>query len=425
FRFDSGPVTRRHPNGTTTINRQTILIAQHRQPRMRFVQQLPGLVELTHISSPGFHTMAPPLRKKLKKLKKKKIPPRVINPHPQRSAQNQPTSSSKTELVPVESNRSEQATNPTRNRSQIPREQSNPGKQILQNVQNHRIRTQQDSPRQRQQEKKHDNLSTKENIAPTLPPIVLPPATQPTLSLTQTLPPIVLPPATQSTLSVTSTLQPIVLPPATQPTLSLTLPLLTPNTPTTRATTPETTSPPPTPRQAEVRDMVIDAGILFETTPRPTTLVEAEPIELIRPVVTSVPAKKVNFDEILAMDAEYYDEYEEPIDEPVNSEESNTEVLPTKVSETTTTPASGVRSTISTIAPIVVPPPDNILNRIDDRTANLIPEKRRKGAENQLLNLVPPTSFEEKQAVPGQPTEWTPIVFPVDHRKLGILNMKK
>ncbi|CAJ0590576.1 unnamed protein product [Cylicocyclus nassatus] len=400
YRFDSGPVTRRHANGITTMNRQTILIAQHRQPRMRFAQELPGLVELTHISSPGFHTMAPPLRKKLKKLKKKKIPPRLINP--KQSMQNL-DSSFKMEPAPIQNSRSEQSITPTRRRSQISRERTNRGE-------DHRNIPQQDSPSNRQEEKKHNNFTIKENIAPTLPAIVLPPAIQPTPSLAPTLPPIVLPPA--PTL-LTPTLPPIVLPPATQPTLSLTLPLLTPNTPSTTVTTPEPPSLPPTPRQAEVRNMVIDAGVLFKTSPRPTTRVEAEPIELIRPVVTSVPAKKVNFDEVLAMDAEYYDEYEEPIDEPVNSSEPNTEILTTKAFGRTTTPASAVRSTKSTIPPIVVPPPDNA--RIDDRSANLIPE-RRKGAENQLVNLVPPTTFEHKQAVPAQSIEWTPIVFPVDHQ---------
>ncbi|ETN82097.1 hypothetical protein NECAME_08147, partial [Necator americanus] len=118
------------------------------------------------------------------------------------------------------------------------------------------------------------------------------------------------------------------------------------------------------------QDEVLDARVVFHTSPPPTTRVEAEPIDIIRPVVTSVPATKVDFDDVLAMESQDdYEDYEEA------SEEADVITqLPTQAPSSTTTtelpkdPPSYRRP----LPPIVMPPPGYGSSTQDDRNANII-----------------------------------------------------
>ncbi|KJH51451.1 Kunitz/Bovine pancreatic trypsin inhibitor domain protein [Dictyocaulus viviparus] len=81
YRYDTGPITRTHPNGTTTINRQVVYFTENRQPSITLRQHLPNLIEFTHITpSPPISTMIPSSYRRPQKFMKKKIPPRVISP---------------------------------------------------------------------------------------------------------------------------------------------------------------------------------------------------------------------------------------------------------------------------------------------------------------------------------------------------------
>ncbi|KAK6013723.1 Kunitz/Bovine pancreatic trypsin inhibitor domain protein, partial [Ostertagia ostertagi] len=88
YRYDTGPIQRRHPNGTITVNRQVIFYTGSHPPRMDFIQQLPGLLDFSRAQfvpptpppAPQTTTMPSLLRRRLKQLMKKKIPPRRIRP---------------------------------------------------------------------------------------------------------------------------------------------------------------------------------------------------------------------------------------------------------------------------------------------------------------------------------------------------------
>ncbi|KHJ91717.1 hypothetical protein OESDEN_08409 [Oesophagostomum dentatum] len=372
YRYDTGPVTRTHPNGTTTINRQTIFIAENGQPNVNLVQRLPGLVELTHVTPPPsvLAMMPPELRRKLKKLQKMKIPPRVINPNLAQQPTNLRNHSFTSSQFRSESVHSQGSKLPPRRRNETGnyrRIHHNSSRSRISNQMPQRmierqqqqtfvptandIRHQQHDALRRRPVKEADTL-----LAPSI--TTLAPVLQPEVRQTSETPQ-----AQMATVTVV-------------PHVS-------------------TTQPPPTPKLVEVQDMILDAEVIFETTtPHPTTRVEAERIELTRPVVASVQARKVDFDEVLAMDSQYYDEYEEPADEPVESEDSTTE-QPTEASSLPSLPTSAPSeatktaetATTTRLPPIVLPPPMNTNFIRDDRRSNILP-----GAESMPIALIPPAA---------------------------------
>ncbi|KAK6051466.1 hypothetical protein COOONC_11028 [Cooperia oncophora] len=94
YRYDTGPIQVRHPNGSVTVNRQVIFYTGSQPPRLDFLQQIPGLIDISRVfsapqeypvlltSPPSPPTTALPLdlRRRLKELMKKKVPPRRIDP---------------------------------------------------------------------------------------------------------------------------------------------------------------------------------------------------------------------------------------------------------------------------------------------------------------------------------------------------------
>ncbi|RCN37880.1 hypothetical protein ANCCAN_16209 [Ancylostoma caninum] len=441
LRYDSGPVTKTHPNGTVTINRQTIFIAENRQPRMRLVQHLPGLVEFTRITPPPpFLTMIPPaIRRKLKKLKKMKVPPRVINPLPTQPAS---TASIRNES----SYRWSQSTSQMRNETSQRWSQSTARLQydtsgswnqptgrtrnetVFYNTNNYgtRHRNQTGSNRRLQHGNKQYQAVNRNVVSqrtadnrnrPERPTVPVP-----------TRPPTSPLPFVPSDRQYDSSRR------AQQQTQSISS-----ATPTRihEVTPPPPREPSPTQsqqvRQVEVQNVIMDAERIFQSSPPPTSRVEAEPIEITRPIVTSVPVTKVDFDEVLAMESQYDDDYEEPADEPLEPDESTVEspTEPSTSTSTTETPKSSL-SPETTLAPIVLPPPDYNANAYNDRSANIIPgdtaqpvalvppprspsatEESEVEAEKQL-KVLPPTPAPTIIIIQSKPSPWTPIVLPAE-----------
>ncbi|EYC21631.1 hypothetical protein Y032_0019g3934 [Ancylostoma ceylanicum] len=443
YRYDSGPVTKTHPNGTITINRQTIYIAENRQPRMRLVQHLPGLVEFTRITPPPpFLTMIPPaVRRKLKKLKKMKVPPRVINPVPTQPASfarvrnetsyrwSQSTArmrnetsqrwSQSTARVHYETSGSwNHSTGRTRNET-VPHQANNYATRYRNQTGSNR-RPQHANRKQQAVNRNVASQGTTENRSRPQRPTMAPPTRPPTSAQ-----PIV-PHGHQHDNSrrIQQQIQSI---PSTAPTRIQ------------EVTPPPTRQPSPTQpqqiRQVEVQNVILDAGRIFQSSPLPTSRVEAEPIEITRPIVTSVPVTKVDFDEVLALESQYDDDYEEPADEPLEPEEGTVESTTERPTSTSTTETSMTfPSSGTTLAPIVLPPPDYNANSYDDRSANVIPgdtaqpvalvppprspepettEESTEEAEKRL-NVLPPTPAPTIIIIQSKPSPWTPIVLPAE-----------
>ncbi|KIH61692.1 hypothetical protein ANCDUO_08029, partial [Ancylostoma duodenale] len=440
--YDSGPVTKTHPNGTITINRQTIYIAENRQPRMRLVQHLPGLVEFTRITPPPpFLTMIPPaIRRKLKKLKKMKVPPRVINPLPTQAAS---TASIRNET----SYRWSQSTARMRNETshqwsqstaRLQYETSGPWSQSTGRTRNETVfyNTNDYATRHRNQTGGNQRLqhgnkkyqAVNRNVVPQRTADDRNRAERPTMPA-PTRPPTSPYPYTPHDRRYDSSRR-------TQQQIQ-SIPSAAPTRTHEVASPPPPREPSPTQpqqvRQVEVQNVIVDARRIFQSSPPPTSRVEAEPIEITRPIVTSVPATKVDFDEVLAMESQYDDDYEEPADEPLEPDESTVE-SPTEPSTTTSTtePPKSTPNPGTTLAPIVLPPPDYNANVYNDRSANIIPgdtaqpvalvppprspsatEESEVEAEKQL-KVLPPTPAPTIIIIQSKPSPWTSIVLPAE-----------
>ncbi|KAK6036842.1 hypothetical protein COOONC_25653 [Cooperia oncophora] len=140
------------------------------------------------------------------------------------------------------------------------------------------------------------------------------------------------------------------------------------------------------------------------TTPAPATRPRPELMEIIRPTETTISRPKVDFDEVMAIDAQAEDDYEEPADDLSDSDmyigsvEVDDEPPSTPPPPPTNPPAPPTRP-LSTIRPIVLPPaghPQPSLHEKDSTRASRVtvdpryPQERPSSERRPHVPLVQP-----------------------------------
>ncbi|VDM63443.1 unnamed protein product [Angiostrongylus costaricensis] len=78
-------------------------------------------------------------------------------------------------------------------------------------------------------------------------------------------------------------------------------------------------------KQISAKPLVTDAEHSLRSSPSPTIRIEAERLDISRPVVISVSPKKVDFDEVLAIDSKIYDDYDDTFND-LNFDNTHPEV---------------------------------------------------------------------------------------------------
>uniref|UniRef100_A0A158P698 BPTI/Kunitz inhibitor domain-containing protein n=1 Tax=Angiostrongylus cantonensis TaxID=6313 RepID=A0A158P698_ANGCA len=111
-------------------------------------------------------------------------------------------------------------------------------------------------------------------------------------------------------------------------------------------------------KQTSAKPVVTDAEHSLRSSPSPIIRIEAERLDISRPVVISVSPKEVDFDEVLAIDSKIYDDYDDTFND-LNFDNTHPE-LPTTATSVPIgiTPSNKMESRhhTSTLKPIVSPP---------------------------------------------------------------------
>uniref|UniRef100_A0A1I7X0W2 BPTI/Kunitz inhibitor domain-containing protein n=1 Tax=Heterorhabditis bacteriophora TaxID=37862 RepID=A0A1I7X0W2_HETBA len=355
YRYDSGPVSRTSADEPVTVNRQVLVIMKKKNPSMKFMQHLPNMVEFTRITPPPpFSTMISPiLRRRIKIIQKKKIPPRVINPQ-----------------VPSATRLQIQANSSTDNRQVIRQKINWSG--LLPTVILPREFTQ--------------------VILPTYPP-----------SSTNTSHSHKLAPTHIPSTSTTQYAQIRHYPENSAGPSQYLMPVITASSPPTPSSHILTTRPPV--KLAEVRPMIIDAErkfpLITPLTPptSPTNLrVEAESIEYLRPIIENVTAQSpISMEEVISLNSYSFDDYDDQID--TSDFESNC-----------TNPQFFIVEDENIEIPTVAVYPQTISTpRSSFTKSSVVSPTTQPTTQLNILPTRPSTIALSKT------TNWTPIVFPMNH----------
>ncbi|KAJ1345698.1 hypothetical protein KIN20_000289 [Parelaphostrongylus tenuis] len=149
--------------------------------------------------------------------------------------------------------------------------------------------------------------------------------------------------------------------------------------------------------QIALSPTVTHAEHSLRNSPSPTTRVEAERLDVSRPVVINVPPKKINFDEVLATDSKTYDDYEDTFNE--FSFDNTHSQLPTKTASTLANTISSstiqARQYSPTLAPIVLPPADHLQSQAGSRNSRPVPSSSSRSPSVEGLSAPQKTSSDD------------------------------
>ncbi|KAE9421616.1 hypothetical protein Angca_006386 [Angiostrongylus cantonensis] len=150
-------------------------------------------------------------------------------------------------------------------------------------------------------------------------------------------------------------------------------------------------------KQTSAKPVVTDAEHSLRSSPSPIIRIEAERLDISRPVVISVSPKEVDFDEVLAIDSKIYDDYDDTFND-LNFDNTHPE-LPTTATSVPIgiTPSNKMESRhhTSTLKPIVSPPASsqgNMPYTNEARTHAELPSSKTKTRNSQPLFSSPAIS---------------------------------